>query len=264
MEKPLINLQQKFKKTDIQPGGKGSMRRKKIPSNRSKKPTESDELLTILKVPKLINIACETHLRSDKIEESNRYLFIFTSEFYNVISKAHRKSNRPSIDHYTTIRKKLEEYFVIQYDEDSCTNENGEKELGFHVNLTNYATKNLSSQALKQFLVVLEACKAIIETSEYMGYLENIVPKSDRELAQLYRILKMDFSVKMMPTHLRNHYLKQLSGIELNKKEERSQLKSAYFSIIKLITEGASKSSSEEAQTNQVEIDELIKDSHPL
>ena len=240
----IANLQLKFK--GIQTGGKGSIRRKRIPGNRNKKSTETEEILNILKMPKEIKDSCKQYLTPDNLKECNRYLKIFTDEFCNVISKGHRKSNRPSIDHHMTIKKNLTSYLVIQANEIN--------EFGFHENLSNYSTKNLSHLALKQLKVLLDALKIIIETKEYLGYFFNVIPNSDSKLAELYSTLKIDFSVKMVPTNLRTHYLTKVKELEVNDTNSHNKLKYAYFSVLKLLTQDDSNH----------ELDALLKDSPEL
>ena len=227
MELARQKLQTKYR--DVQTGGSGSVRRKKIPQKRTKKNTESDQVTNFLKLPNTIKNTCGEHLSADNLNECNKYLSLFTAEFCKVISKGHRKSNRPGVDHHTKIRESMEEYLKL-HDNDT--------DIGFNDNLSNYCVKNFSEDALGQVIKILTICNEIIINKEYLGYNEHIVPTSDSKLKQLYTDLEMDFSVKMFPTSLRNHYIKKLEQVEISDADKRSSLKGSYFSIIKLLTDG--------------------------
>lgn len=225
MEAARLKLQARYK--DVKTGGKGSIRRKKIPSKKNKHTQESEEVLKVLKLPNTIKDICQEHLTDTQVEECNSYLKAFTSEFCRVISKGHRKSNRPSVDHHTTIRSNLEDYLQIRKHTDGNHM--------FHENLGNYCVKNLSEQALQQVVKILEICSEIIKDQEYIGYHENTIPTSDSRLKQLYSDLEMDFSVKMFPSSLRSHYKNKLETTEVTNTKKRDTLKNSYFSIIKLL-----------------------------
>ena len=222
---PIDILQQKFKNS--QTGGKGSVRRKKIPSKRIKTIQESDEVLKVLQNAIELQSIAKEKVDPLEIVECNDYLKVFTLEFTNVINKGYRKSNRPSVDHYTTIRTRFTEYLQIQKLEDGA--------IGFHENIGNYCVKNLSEKALCEVIKLFDLYHNIIETREYSGFNQNTVPKSDSDLHKLYDNLEMDFSVKMTPTSLRTHYQEKMDKVELNLDEKRETLKNAYFSIIKLL-----------------------------
>ncbi len=222
---PLQILQQKFKKS--QTGGKGSVRRKKIPTKKVKTSQESEVALEVLQLPVSLQALATEKVVTQDLEVCNSYLKAFTLEFTSVINKAFRKSNRPTVDHYTTIRSRLTEYLQLQKLEDQA--------IGFHENLGNYCVKNLSEKALGEVAKLFQLCHEVIDTGEYRGFQENSVPSEDSQLHKLYDNLELDFSVRMTPTSLRNHYQSKLDKVEINQTEKGDDMRNAYFSIIKLL-----------------------------
>ena len=234
MDSPLSVLHAKFK--NIQTGGKGSIRRKKITKRKPKTPDQSGEVVEVLTTATKLGEICKSQLNSDNYMECNRYISVFVDEFCRNINKAYRKSNRPSIDHHNTIKTRISEYLQITniLNEDNVKSDN----YGINSNLGNYCIKNLSPQALQNITKLVEIATNIINNSEYSDYIESVLPDTDNGIHKLYETLQLDFTVKMIPTSLRNHYLSKVDTLPLNDDESRNKLKSSYFCIIKLLSEG--------------------------
>ncbi len=251
-------LQEKFK--GIKTGGKGSIRRKRVPSKKNKKSTDSNEARQLLNSVENLKKKVVEFVNIDTLVDCNKYISIFTSEFCNSIGKGHRKSNRPSNDHYTTMRTKIAEYLEI---ESFSECDGGDINVKVSDNLFNYCLKNFSPQALKQIVTLVEIINEIVKDQEYEGYIATQVPKEDTALIQLYSDMKMDFSVKMIPTALRNHYLNNINSIETNDGEARDKMKAAYFSILKMISDkdSVSGNNNEEDLPNEDDVQELLNSS---
>ena len=209
-----------------QMGGRGTIRRKK-PRGGKRSTTDlrqSDEVVALLSEVHKLGTHFTTVARTDP-EQGNdlvAYLSVFRAEYIKSVGKGHRRSNR--VDHHTTLRERLADYLTPKQEDGA-----------YHINeaFGTYGVKNLHDKALQQLTHLLTIYCEIVKEGEYIGFGASSVPHDDNALAEAYKILDFDFSVRMSPTGFRHHYLKRRDS---SNDAGNQPLKRAYFSVLRLIS----------------------------
>jgi hypothetical protein len=212
-------LRKKF--GNIQTGGKGTIRRKKIVVKKKNNKEDNHNLITENKrlSESLIDI------NDDELVELNNYCSIFRDEFVSHISKGHRRSNRPGIDNYQCIKKKLKNDLLI------CKTGTT---FGLSAIIIGYCLKQLSDVAINQLIGLLKVYCNIIKNKEYDGFNKIKKDVDDNTIIKAYEMLDIDYSHKNTPLAIRQIYIDTVNKTKTDETSVREALRNSFFTIINI------------------------------
>ena len=197
-ESALDRLKKKYGTT--QTGGKGSVRRKRVPAKKKRADGVSGKNLQL--TTKLVSVVGAIQSRVDGLTEQDSkragdYLEPIHQEFLKSLSKSDRKNNK--VDHHQTIRQTLTEYLSVTPK--------------IHTNLIAYSVKHLSVDSLEKVIRLLEIHANVYRNQEYQNYVKPsdgfADSVSDQQIEQSYRELKLKPEETLDPVSLRHYYLER-------------------------------------------------------
>ena len=193
-------------------GGKGSIRRKKIPNTKTKEINNE----FIEKMDDLLQKITKIELSSEHEKLRNDYLSIFHKDFIRRLRKDDRKNNKS--DNITEIKSQLTDYF---------------KNNTYDSNLSNYVSKNLNDGAINILIKLLTNVEDILFKKEYIIMDQGEMKLSDQLIVQSFKTLDIDFSEPTTAFNVRSVYIEKSKNEE--KKNRLDQYNQAYYVLISLI-----------------------------
>ena len=213
-ETALARLQKKYGST--QTGGKGTVRRKRVPAKKKRVDGVSGKNLEL--TTKLVAVVKAIGERVDDLsnadsQKSGDYLEPIHQEFLSAFSKADRKNNK--VDHHQKIRQSFVEYLSLAPK--------------IHQDLIAYSVKNLNAEALERLIHLLEIYVNVLKNKEYQRYTKPASDYSDtisdQKIAASYQTLELKPEEKLDPVSLRHYYLERRERLFLqnNTKETTTE-----------------------------------------
>lgn len=195
-------------------GGKGSIRRKRIPTS-TKKEIKNQ---FIEKMDELLVKINETNELSSEVDKDvrNKYLGIFYKDFVRRLRKDDRKSSKTKS--LTDIRAQLSEIF-------SNNNYNSE--------LSSCVSQNLNDGAINNLNKVLGDINNILVEKEYLLLKQKEINLSDQIIVQSFKTLDIDFSEPTTATNIRNIYIEKSQSE--TRQNRLDQYKQSYYVLLKLV-----------------------------
>ena len=160
-----VKVRVKLGVTNLQMGGKGSMRRKKIPNSRKTRgvdiENESRELLDSIQN---INVLMKD-IKTDNKSLYDTYINIFNKEFCGTITKQYKKTNK--CENHNIIRDKLKLLLSADGRETLCDD------------LSKYLLNNFNTLAIKEILKLFKLHNDVLKFGDYLTFTIIKIPPND-------------------------------------------------------------------------------------